>query len=132
MLKTDSASGPSTAFFHKMFRTLFHNVAGDFSHALSRLVSQIFSYYLSFLFFRTAFLAELFAHPFYNIFLTRLFRVVCCPKGFHNLQPQHCIRYLYLSIKPITLDPILAQISHLKGTFLERQAPKFHSAETPQ
>ena len=52
--------------------------------------------------------------PFYT-FSNFIQSCVCCStKGFHSSQPQHCIT-VSVSIKPVTLAPILTQTSRLKG-----------------
>ena len=81
-LKSGSACGPSTVFFWQNFRTIFHSVARGFCCTVFTIFSLIFSHCFSHRIFRTSLL---------HIFLTHLFRAVCCPEGFHSLQPQHCV-----------------------------------------
>ena len=86
-LKNGSACGPSTVFFfHKIFRTFFHSVARGFFCTFFTIFSLIFSHYFSHCFSHRIFRTSLL-----HIFLTHLFRAVCCPQGFHSLQPQHCV-----------------------------------------
>ena len=85
-LKSGSACGPSNVFFHKNFSHIFHCVARGFFAGFSRFFSHIFSHYFSHGFSRRIFRTSLL-----RIFLTHFFIAVCCPKGFHSLQSQHCV-----------------------------------------
>ena len=77
---------PAMFFFTKIFRTFFHCVARVFFAGFSRFFSHIFSHHFSHGFSR-----RIFRTPLLRIFLTQFFIAVCCPKGFHSLQSQHCV-----------------------------------------
>ena len=77
---------PAMFFFTKIFRTFFHCVARGFLHVFFHDFFAHFSHYFSHGFSRRIFRTSLL-----RIFLTHFFIAVCCPKGFHSLQSQHCV-----------------------------------------
>ena len=85
-LKNGSACGPSTVFFSR-------NFSHSFSQCCQRFLLHFFSRFFTHFFaqFFALFFSQNFSHVTITYFLTHLFRAVCCPQGFHNLQPQHCV-----------------------------------------
>ena len=73
-------------FFHKNFSHIFHCVAKGFFAGFSRFFSLIFSHCFS-----HGFSCRIFRMSLLRIFLAHVFIAVCCPKGFHSLQSQHCV-----------------------------------------
>ena len=73
-------------FSQKFFAHFFTVLPEVFFAGFSRFFSHIFSHYFSHGFSRRIFRTSLL-----RIFLTHFFIAVCCPKGFHSLQSQHCV-----------------------------------------
>ena len=73
-------------FFHKFFSHIFHCVARGFLHVFFMIFSHIFSHDSSHNFSRKILRTSLLC-----IILAHFFIAVCCPKGFHSLQSQHCV-----------------------------------------
>ena len=94
-------------FFTKRIRSFFHNVAKGFGARFSRFFCTFFR-----TIFRTVFLAE-FSHVPFMHFSNTFAQSCVLPKGFSYFAAsalRNCPRDRscdYLSIKPITLDPIL-------------------------
>ena len=95
--KYGSVCGPSTVF-------LFKNLFAHFSRCCQRFFVRVILRIFLVDFFRTSLL---------HMFLTHLFRAVCCPKRFAYVAAsalRNCPRdrsYDYSSIKPVTLGPTL-------------------------
>ena len=86
-LKSGSACSSSNVFFSPKFFAHFFTVLPEgFFAGFSRFFSHIFSHHFSHGFSRGIFRTSLL-----RIFLTHFFMAVCCPKGFHSLQSQHCV-----------------------------------------
>ena len=84
-LKSGSACGPSNVFFTKKFRTFFTVLPEGFCMFFSRFFRTFFALFFA------RFFSQDFSHVPFTHFSDTFFIAVCCPKGFHSLQSQHCV-----------------------------------------